>query len=147
MVKTGWRWLLWWVFLGAWTVALLTPHPVYIQQAIFPEGARFSAAKTLHVGAYAFLTACTAWLAAAGWMRWLLVALLSLHAFATEYVQNFVELRHGSWTDVGIDHAGILLGLVMSWPWWRRSVLRGREAGLKVGAKRPLGPAPAQPAE
>jgi hypothetical protein len=31
---------------------------------------------------------------------------LSVHAVATEFLQQFVGLRAGSLTDVGIDHAG-----------------------------------------
>ena len=56
----------------------------------------------------------------AGHRRWLLVAFLSLHGMATEYVQTFVPDRYGSWTDVGIDHIGIALGLALSRKWWRR---------------------------
>jgi hypothetical protein len=38
-----------------------------------------------------------------------------LHAFATEYLQQFVELRTGSLLDVGIDHAGLAAGLLAAW--------------------------------
>jgi len=53
--------------------------------------------------------------------RWLLVCFLSLHALGTEFFQQFVPERYPSWTDVGWDHIGIVLGLIVSWGWWTKS--------------------------
>jgi len=104
--------------VAVWTTALLTTFPVEMSHRVLPEGYRFSAAKTLHVSAYAFLTLLAAWLPVRVRWRWLCVAFLSLHGFATEYLQTFVG-RGGALTDVGLDHIGILLGLLIGWRWWR----------------------------
>jgi VanZ family protein len=118
LAMTRWRWSIWLTFLTLWTLALLTPHPVYISKAVLPAHAQFPVAKCLHVGAYAFLTVLAGWLGVRGWRRWLLPAFLVCHAMATEYLQNFVPLRNGSWDDVGLDTVGIVIGLVLSWKWW-----------------------------
>jgi VanZ family protein len=115
----GWRWLAWWVCVAVWTAALLTTYPVKIKEAVLPDVAAFPVAKTLHVCAYAFLTATAAFLHVRGGWRWLLIAFLSFHGCATEYLQNFVG-RDGNLRDVTFDHAGILLGLFVSWRWWRQ---------------------------
>jgi VanZ family protein len=117
MVHPVWRWLTWSLFLAAWTTALLTTFPVRVQESLIPPEGHFVSAKALHVGAYAFLAGFIAWLPIRGRWRWLLVAVLSLHAFATEFFQQFVEERTASLRDVGIDHVGILLGLLLTWRW------------------------------
>jgi VanZ family protein len=114
-----WRWLIWGGCVSAWTLALLTPQPVQVAQEVLPPPSEFPTAKILHVCMYAFLTILSAWLGVRGPRRWLLVVFLSLHGCLTEYFQTFVPLRTGSWIDVGIDHLGILLGLLLSWKWWR----------------------------
>jgi VanZ family protein len=114
-----WRWLAWGVCVAVWTAALLTTYPAKIKEAVLPPEAGFPAAKTLHVCAYAFLTATAALLHVRGPRRWLLIAFLSLHGCATEYLQNFVPGRDGNLRDVALDHAGIVLGLLIGWRWWR----------------------------
>jgi hypothetical protein len=116
----GWRWAVWWVLVGLWALALLTPQPVLLGRRVLPAEALFSAAKGLHVAAYAFLTGAGAWLPPWRGRRWLPVAVMSLHAFATEFFQQFVPSRHGCLEDVAIDHVGIVLGLaVTAWRWRR----------------------------
>jgi hypothetical protein len=110
---------LWWLALAGWTAALLTTAPVHVSRQVLPSDLRLVAAKTLHVGAYAFLTAALTWLVPRGW-RWWLLAFLSLHACATEVLQRWVPQRTGSPWDVAIDHAGITLGLACTWPGWFR---------------------------
>ncbi len=114
-------WLVWALALVTWTIALLTPDPVQMSHAVLPAEAAFPVAKSLHVLAYACLTALLAWLPVRPRARWALVALLSFHGAITEYLQTFVPGRSGSVRDVLIDHAGIALGLAVSWAWWRRS--------------------------
>jgi hypothetical protein len=47
------------------------------------------------------------------WRGWLLcVLIVSVHGFGTEFVQTFTG-RHGCWFDVGIDHIGIVIGLLI----------------------------------
>ena len=113
------RWTLWTLCVTVWTVALLTPEPVRISREVLPHQLTFPAAKTLHVAAYAFLAILSGWLHVRGDKRWLLIAFLSLHGAATEFFQTFVEERSGSWRDVGLDHVGIMVGLALSWKWWR----------------------------
>jgi VanZ family protein len=107
----------WWVCLAVWTAALLTTTPAAIGKEALPTHLHFPTAKALHVCAYAFLTTYAARLPV-GRMRWLLLALLSLHAAGTEFLQLFVPGRTGKVTDVLIDHVGIVLGLSLSWKRW-----------------------------
>ncbi len=113
------RLALWLLCLGAWTAALLTPHPARASRQVLSPATGYPAAKTLHVAAYACLAGVIPWLGLRGGRRWWLVALLSLHAAATELFQRWVPERTGSLTDVGIDHLGILLGLLCTWTAWR----------------------------
>jgi VanZ family protein len=117
--KVSWRVLAWLLCLAVWTAALLTTFPAQVSQQMLPPVLQFPTAKCLHVCAYAFLTAFISCLPLNTGRRWALVAVLSLHAFATEFLQQFVKLRHSSLRDVGIDHLGIVLGLVLIWKWWR----------------------------
>ena len=107
------------VFLGLWTWKLLDPNPVpEAVSAWLPGEWRFGAAKSLHVGAYAFLTVLAVSLPVSGYWRWFLVVLLALHGVATEIGQTFVPGRGGSARDVLIDWAGIGLGVAF---WWLAS--------------------------
>ena len=118
------RWLIWGVYVVTWTYYLLTPNPPLRDMFLEPTS-RYLIAKTVHVGAYAVLTILCSWLPVRGRWRWLLVAFVSLHGMATEYLQQFFE-RGSSWRDVGFDHLGLALGLVISWRWWRRPPLLTR---------------------
>jgi VanZ family protein len=113
-----WRWLVWIAFVLLWTTALLTTFPITVRDALLPEDAGFPAGKTLHVVAYAIFTVLSGWVGVPGRRRWLLLAFVSFHAFATEFFQQFVE-RTPSWADVGLDHVGLVIGLALSWRWWR----------------------------
>jgi VanZ family protein len=108
----------WCVCVGLWTAALLTITPVEVGDAVIPSGWHFPAAKSLHVCVYAFLTVYLSWLPLRRG-RWFLLAFLSLHAMATEFLQQFVPGRTGTPLDVAIDHAGLLLGLALTWRHWR----------------------------
>jgi VanZ family protein len=112
-------WSFWCVCVAVWTTALLTMFPVEIGRQVLPEKLQFPTGKLLHISAYAFLTMLSVYLPVRGWVRWLLIAFLSLHGFLTEYLQTFVEGRTGALSDVGLDHLGILLGLAIGWRWWR----------------------------
>jgi len=114
-----WRWVIWGGCVAVWTLALLTPQPVMLAREVLPPASEFPTSKVLHVCTYAFLTILSAWLGVQGPKRWLLVVFLSLHGGLTEYFQTFIPLRTGSLLDVGLDHLGILLGLLLSWKWWR----------------------------
>ncbi len=125
------RWLVWLLYATAWTAALLAPSPDEYYRAFrswlglpppppaAAEMQEFIISKTLHVSAYFVLTLLTAWLQVRRPWRWAMLALLSLHAFGTELGQMLVETRHPSLRDVGLDHAGIAAGILLSWAWWR----------------------------
>lgn len=112
------RWCVWGLYLAAWTAALLTPQPVRAAAALLPRETAFLSAKTLHVTAYAVLAILTGWLRPRGGLRWLMLLFLPAHAMATEFFQQFVPSRTGSWMDVGLDCLGIAIGLLLSWRWW-----------------------------
>ena len=116
------RWVIWGVYVIAWTTALLTTQPVKWERLALPNWAGYPTAKGLHVSAYALMTILTGWLRAPGRWRWLLLVLVSCHGMGTEFCQQFVPERHPAWQDVGWDHLGILLGLALSWRWWWRPV-------------------------
>src|SRR5260370_22271299 len=111
------RGLIWFVYTVAWTTALLTPQPAQILHTVLDQENAFQASKTLHVSAYALFAILSGWLQAPlRWRRWL-VAFLSAHALATEFLQRYVPERCPSWGDVGWDHIGIVLGLIVIWGW------------------------------
>jgi hypothetical protein len=114
------RWLLWWSCVAVWTVGLLSRDPMKVSQDILPQEYHFTVSKAVHVSAYAFLAATTAWLPVPVRWRWGLVAFLVLHGCGTEFGQLYVETRTGSLRDVGLDCLGIVIGLAASWKWfWR----------------------------
>jgi VanZ family protein len=117
--RHGVAWFVWLLCVVLWTVALLTTYPVLVQEAVLPPQAGYHAAKLLHVSAYAFLAAFSAWLLPANRLRFLPILFLSLHGFGTEFLQTFTESRHGSLTDVGLDHLGIALGFLLTLGKWR----------------------------
>jgi hypothetical protein len=133
-------WWVWLAYVAAWTWALLVPNPGHLARLLlgipdaaepgeWPAGLRgqlllmlqsFYFSKGLHVTGYAVLTLLSAWLAVSGRRRWLLLAFLSAHAIGTELLQNLEPSRHPSFRDVGLDHLGIALGLVLTWKRWLR---------------------------
>jgi VanZ family protein len=130
-----WLWAVWVLYLVVWTAALLRPEPARVKHDVLPEQAQFPAAKALHVGSYALLAALACWLPIRPGRRWPLFALLSLHAFGTEFLQRFVELRTGCLSDVAIDHAGLAVGLLAAWrirAAWKRPA-QATEAGSLAG--------------
>jgi hypothetical protein len=122
-----WAWVAWVVALGVWTGMLLTPDRV-----LRPLGDVLSWGKLLHVAAYAALTGWVFVLTSGRSGRFMLWAALSAHGFLTESLQNVVPGRTGSFRDVAIDHAGIVLGLLSGGLWDR---LRG--GGRSAGAAPP----------
>jgi VanZ family protein len=115
------RWLIWSAYAMAWTLALLTPQPIRVAQATFGPETGHLASKGLHISAYTLFTVLSAWLRARLPWRWLLPAFVSAHAFLTEYLQQFVPERTPSLGDVGLDHLGIALGMILAWKWWLES--------------------------
>jgi VanZ family protein len=105
--------------LALWTVALLVPVPKETaSKALGGAEGVFLFGKTLHICAYAFLTLLGGTMSMTRRQRWGVLGLMSFHGFATEFFQQFVN-RGASLRDVGLDHAGIALGLIIGWAWWR----------------------------
>ena len=115
----SYRWLIWVVYFVLWTTALVTPQPQELGHDILPPEAHLPISKGLHVVAYALFTVLCGWVPMPRGHRWWLLLFLSLHGMGTEFIQTFVPGRNGCWTDVGIDHIGIALGLLVSWKLWR----------------------------
>jgi VanZ family protein len=112
-------WTLWILYVGAWSAALLRPEPAHAAAALLPsDDVRFYILKTVHVLAYLILTVLTGLLQMPRPWRWLLLLFLSAHGMGTEFLQQFVPPREGSWRDVGLDHLGICLGVLLAWKWW-----------------------------
>src|SRR5579859_5349446 len=101
-----WRWLIWLVYVVAWTWALLLPNPdewarallglstippgvdVGVRQSVLDFVQSFGFAKGLHVTAYAGFAILSGWLRVPRSSRWLLILLMSLHGMGTEFMQN-----------------------------------------------------------
>lgn len=112
------RRLVWLTFVAGWTTALLTPHPVSLAQDVLPRDALFPSFKLAHVTCYAIMTILSGWLRAGGRARVVLLAFLCVHAFLTEFFQQFVPGRTMALTDAGFDLAGVLIGLAVTRKWW-----------------------------
>ncbi|MDY3552063.1 VanZ family protein [Gemmata sp. JC717] len=114
-------------FLALWTWKLLEPSPVPEALAAELDGDwRFFLAKSLHGGAYAFLTVLVFALPVTRYWHWFLVGLLALHGVATEIGQTFVPNRTGTLRDVIIDWIGVAFGVLICY-WARRLVSAGRK--------------------
>lgn len=117
-------WALWYGFALAWTAGLLTVYPLAARDAVFSEETGFSVGKTLHVTAYFLFSMLTSRLPLEPRQRRYFLLAIYLHAPLTEYLQQFVG-RTTSLADVGLDWAGITLGVLLTWKQWRNR----RDAG------------------
>ena len=120
------RWLghlLFWPPLAVWTWLLVEPNPV-------PEGvldlfsgadlAKYLAAKTLHLLGNTYLTVVLGiWVPRRRRPLVLAFTLMLFHGMATEIIQTVVPNRSGRALDVLIDWAGVTLGVLVGWRWWR----------------------------
>ena len=119
-----WLWAVWWLGVVVWSVALTTTFPVHIKEALLPvePGRAFTSPKCCTFRAYAFLAAFAGCLRPRGQL-----------ALADPSASFGTRRRHGmgarpsspnadppSTTSSSITSAS-LLGVVLSWPWWRRS--------------------------
>jgi hypothetical protein len=111
-------WSIWLLFGLLWSLALLTPYPVLLAEALMPVRFLPFSFGLLHVCAYAILAALCGCVGLSSPGRWLLLGFLSAHAFGTEFLQRFVPLRTSSWADVGLNHLGIILGLTLTRGCW-----------------------------
>ena len=124
------RWAVWLVALAGYTYLLVVPNdwlPPWLQIRVSKKiTTELTFGKLAHVASYAILTAGT-FLLPIGWTGWAVCAVgMSLHGFGTEYVQTFTG-RQGCWSDVGIDHIGIVAGLLLGGLAYRMLGGRGPE--------------------
>lgn len=119
-MSAGVRWSIWLVYVVAWTIALIAPVPETGDWTVEELGIDFKTlfAKSVHVAAYAALTALTAWLRTPMRYRPWLVLFLMAHGTATELLQLTVSHRSGRLTDVAFDNLGVMLGMLLTWRWW-----------------------------
>jgi VanZ family protein len=118
------RWWIWSVYLAAWSAALLVPVPGgHWDLPDLHVNLRLLVAKTLHFCAYALLAILTGWVRAPARWRFVLMFVLMGHASLTEMLQFWLAFigRSGTLTDVALDHAGIAVGMALSWKWWSES--------------------------
>src|ERR1700757_2688746 len=116
----SWRGLVWLAYFALWTYGLLMRMPPSGPPGLkwLSSSYQFYIAKTVHVVAYAGLAGLSGWLRVPCRFRWILLFIIMAHAPATELLQLGVEGRTGSLRDVGLDHLGIGLGLLVTWKWW-----------------------------
>jgi len=109
--------------LGLWTWKLLQPHPLPVELEEWSYGwntITLAAAKTLHFSMYATLTILAGvWLPPRKAVLTFVLALLMLHALATEILQTMIPNRSGRVWDVLIDWAGISAGLLIGRSRWQ----------------------------
>ena len=110
-------WPAWAAILVVWTGALLSARAPQLGRAVLPGGWMLYAGKGLHFFAYASLAAAVCWLDAR--RCWRVAAWLGLvgHGALTELLQRFVEGRHGSLVDVGLDAGSVVVGPTLALAW------------------------------
>ena len=119
-IPQRWQWLLWLGYTAAWTTALLMPVPNLGNWAGGETtiDLRYLFAKSVHVSAYAVFTGLSGWLRVPGRYRAPLLFVVMVHAPVTELLQNLTSHRTGCLEDVGFDHLGVAIGLLLTWRWW-----------------------------
>jgi hypothetical protein len=122
-VGTGWRWLIWLAYVTAWTCALLAPVPEgdwgSVGSGEESIDLKYLFGKAVHVSAYAVLAGLAGWLRVPYRRRWLLLFFVMAHGTVTELLQlHSTTHRTGCLEDVGLDHLGVALGLLVTWKWW-----------------------------
>ena len=104
-------WACWWLLLILWTIGLLRPEPIQLQHQLIPSSLGWIIAKGLHLGVYALLALFASLLPGSSSFKLICFIILMVHAFATEFLQQWVKERTGSLSDVAIDLLGVALGL------------------------------------
>ncbi len=109
------------LFLLAWTTALLMPIPQKSAEEVLGNGMGvFYFSKIVHVTVYTIIAIWAGFLSKNRSSLWILLVLLSLHGWTSEGLQLITKYhRTGRIADVGLDHLGLLLGLILNFPRWR----------------------------
>ena len=103
-------WACWWLLLVLWTIGLLRPEPIQLQHHLISPSLGWITAKGLHLGVYALLALIASLLPSSPSFKLFCFIILMVHAFATEFLQQWVKERTGSLSDVAIDLLGVALG-------------------------------------
>ncbi|NBR04555.1 MAG: hypothetical protein EBT92_02180 [Planctomycetes bacterium] len=106
-------WACWWLLLILWTIGLLRPEPIQMQHQLISPSLGWITAKGLHLGVYALLALSASILPGSSSFKLACFIILMVHAFATEFLQQWVKERTGSLSDVAIDLLGVVLGFGM----------------------------------
>jgi len=115
------RWLFA-LFAVLWLLALTLPVPFREPSLLGWQEPPITLAKLLHLVAYACFTMLGAWMQLPPARRGLVLATIAGHAVLSEFLQHLFRTwtgRTGKWTDVALDCAGILIGVALTWKWWR----------------------------
>jgi hypothetical protein len=118
------RWILWGVFVIAWTVALELPVPKaeHMPAGEFIVSNKQLIGKTLHGLVYAAMAAWAGLLPMPARYRFVMMFFLMTHAWGTEMLQYSLDWgRTGTLFDVGLDIAGIAVGVAATWRRWTTS--------------------------
>jgi hypothetical protein len=113
--------LLFWPVLAVWTWKLIEPNPVPEAVGVWlDDPGKFLISKSLHFSGYAYLALTLGiWVPPRRRPLLLAFALMLFHGLATEVIQTMVPNRTGLPRDVMIDWAGILLGTLGGWRFWK----------------------------
>jgi VanZ family protein len=114
----AYRWSVWTAYLVLLTGILVMPMPSIPDDASSLRQGHFFMSKITHVASYAVFVLLSAWVRAPIRFRPILLMVVSLHAFAGEFLQQFSPTRFPSLRDVVFDHVGILLGAILTWRHW-----------------------------
>ncbi len=138
-LSNHWRWIVWFAYTPAWTIALLVPRPIEVRpDQVLLWWSLFLFSKAVHVSAYALWSLMTCWLRTTLPIRLVLVLVMVLHAGASEYLQVLMNIgRHGSLRDVALDLVGIALGIFVGWRLFLRNLTTKKPVSLP--------PAPGEP--
>lgn len=123
-------WACWWLLLVLWTIGLLRPEPIQLQHQLISPTLGWIIAKGLHFGVYAVLAFFACLLPSSPSFKLICFIILIGHAFATEFLQQWVKERTGSLFDVAIDLCGVAVGLAV----WKLTCWFGT-AGKRVPSR------------
>jgi VanZ family protein len=73
--------------------------------------------KSAHLLAYSLFALLSGWLRVPARYRWMLLFFMMTHGTLTEIIQQHIG-RTGCLEDVGLNNAGVLLGVLIGWKWW-----------------------------
>lgn len=116
-------WCIWGGFWAVFTYGLLSPDPPRAVDILHIDWLKVIASKMAHFSGFALLTFLAGRLPGPRRLAFPLWVFLAFFGAITEYLQTFVEGRHGNPMDTAINWTGIALGLFLI---FRRKVYPNR---------------------